>query len=175
MSAKKTPRRRKRGRNCLVNLVVLAVMVLCGGGAASVALTALGEPNNIRIDVRVPEQNPVAGQEFTIEVEIENVDLDPAVITAIGLEQDLLDGLRVARTDPAYRSVEERDYPIYGAWSEFKIQQTVAGGSTLLVTVNVTAPTAGTFAGDLTVWVEADVFGFKLAQARRETLEITVQ
>jgi hypothetical protein len=115
------------------------------------------------------------GETFTVELTIENVDLDAVNINGIGVDQSLLDGLSVEQMDPGYRTVEERNYPVYGHWNEYKLNSSIFGGEKLTVLVTFRATKAGQYSGDISVWVDSDVFGLTVSRARRATLDVSVQ
>jgi hypothetical protein len=163
-----------RRRGCWLIMIVGAALAVCGGAAVLLMTTVLGEPNEIRVDVQVMPDQPVAAQPFSVAVDIENVDLDPVTITGIGLDENLLDGLTLVSTDPLYRSSEDRSYPLIGNWTEYAFDQRLAGGETITVTLLLEAGTAGLYSGDVTVWIEADFLGLTLSRARRASLEIRV-
>jgi hypothetical protein len=149
-----------------------AALAVCVGVTVMLVVTALGEPNEIRVDLEVTPDQPVAAQPFSVVVDIENVDLDPVTIAGIGLDQDLLDGLTLVSTEPSYRSSEDHSYPFLGDWTEYAFDQRLSGGETFTVTLMLQAETAGLYSGDVTVWIETDFLGVTLSRARRAALEI---
>jgi hypothetical protein len=164
-----------RRRGCWWALLVLAVLVICLGGGAAILLTLAGQPNSIRVTVE-PGRNVVAvNDQFTVSLTIENVSLDAVTIDGIGLDNHLLDGASVTAMDPLYQSAEARNYPLYGKWTEYTLDQTLLGGEKLTATLTLTALRPGTYSGDLTVWVRSKLLGLPFSQARRATLEFKVQ
>ena len=166
------PRRR---RGCWWALLVLAVLAVCVAGGAAVLLTLAGQPNSIRVKAE-PDRDVVAvNDQFTVNVTIENVALDAVTIDGIGLDGHLLDGAAVTAMDPLYQSAEARNYPLYGKWTEYTLDQTLLGGEKLTATLTLTALRPGTYSGDLTVWVRSKLLGMPFSQARRATLAFKVQ
>ncbi len=166
------PRRR---RGCCLGLALLVTLAICVGFAVVLVAALRGAPNEIRTQVQVSQGSVASGDTFTIEISIENVNLDAVTITSVGLDDSLLDGFAVVSTDPPYRSVSKRDYPLLGAWHEYKLDQTLFGGDTLRVALNVQAVKQGSYSGDVTVWVEGNLLGVPFERARRDTLEFVVQ
>jgi len=165
-----------RRRGCWPLLWILTVLVICVGAVAGLLITLASEPNDIRVQLDTNRRTVAANEEFTIAVNVENVSLDPVALNGVGLDQSLLDGLSVVRSDPPFRSITERDYPIYGAWSEFSLDQDMAEGTVFTLTLTLTATQPGLYEGDVTVWIENDVLGIvPVSRARRAPLEIQVQ
>jgi hypothetical protein len=167
--------RPRRRRGCWWTLLVLAILVVCVGGGAAVLLTLAGQPNSIRVKVE-PDQNVVAvNDQFTVKLTIENVALDAVTIDGIGLDSHLLEGAAVTAMDPLYQAAQARNYPFYGKWTEYTLDQTLLGGEKLTATLTLTALHPGTYSGDLTVWVKSRLLGVPFSQARRATLAFKVQ
>jgi hypothetical protein len=123
-----------------------------------------------------PDRDAVSvNDQFTVSLTIENVSLDAVTIDGIGLDSHLLDGVSVMGMDPLYQSAETRNYPLYGKWTEYTLDQTLLGGEKLTATLTLTALRPGTYSGDLTVWVRSELLGMPFSQARRATLEFKVQ
>jgi hypothetical protein len=156
-------------------LAYLAVIVVIGGGVVGGLNILSGEPNEIRAQLEPAEMTVPVGDTFRVELTIENVDLDSVNINGIGVDQSLLDGLSVEQMDPGYRAVEERNYPVYGHWNEYKLDSSIFGGNKLTVLVTFRATKAGQYSGDVSVWVDSDVFGLTVSRARRAALDVSVQ
>lgn len=167
------PRARRRG--CWLFAAVVLLFVLCTVVALVALLTLLGETNAIRMTLNPARATVATGEVFTLSITIENVDLDEVQITGIGLDESLLDGMTVSATDPVYRSFEQRDIPLYGTWTEYKLDQTLLGGSTLTVTVQLQATEPGAYSGNVSVWIEGEEMGVSITRARRETFELEVR
>ena len=116
---------------------------------------------------------------MALNITIENVSLDAVHLNGVGLDSDLLAGLRLVQTlvdgEPQTLPVKERDYPVIGAWWEYGLDRAVAPGETLAVTFVLEAVTPGSYVGDVTTWVKSTPLGLPLVQARRESLDYAVQ
>jgi len=156
-------------------MLLLTLLILCLGGVGGVFLTLTGQPNEIRAKVTPATVAVAVSEEVTIELAIENVGLDTATISSIGVDQKLLDGVEVVSMTPAYRAARRRDYPLIGAWSDYKLDQQLFGGSVLTVTLVLRGVRPGTYGGDVTVWVESELFGLPFERARRESLNVEVR
>jgi hypothetical protein len=156
-------------------LAVVLVLAVIGGGVAGGLTILSGEPNEIRTTLEPQEITVAAGETFTVELTIENVDLDSVTITGIGIDQSLLDGMSLEQMDPGYRAVEERNYPVYGHWSEYKLNRAIFDGDKLTLILTFRAKTAGQYSGDVSAWVETKVMGLTASRARRAVLEVKVQ
>lgn len=168
------PRARRR-RGCWWALLALAILVICVGGGAAVLLTLVGQPNSIRVTAE-PDRDVVAvNDQFTVTLTIENVALDAVTVVGIGLDSRLLDGAAVTAMNPLYQAAEARNYPLYGKWTEYTLDQTLLGGEKLTATLTLTALHPGTYSGDLTVWIKNKLLGVSYSQARRATLAFTVR
>lgn len=168
------PPRRRRG--CWPLLLIVTVLVICVGAVLALLVTLAGEPNDIRIQLDTNRRTVATNEEFTVQVTVENVSLDPVTVNGVGLDRSLLDGLTLVRSDPPFTSITERDYPIYGAWSEYALAQDMPEGGVLTLTLTLTGAQPGLYEGDVTVWIENDVLGIvPVSRARREPLEIQVQ
>jgi hypothetical protein len=156
-------------------LAFVAVLVVIGGGIAGGLSILSGEPNEIRTKVEPAEITVAAGETFTVDLTIENVDLNSVNINNIGIDQSLLDGASVEQMDPAYRTVKERNYPVYGHWNAYQFDRTIFGGEKLTVAITFRAAKAGQYSGDVSVWIDNDVLGLTFSRARRVTLDVKVQ
>jgi len=74
-------------------------------------------------------------------------------ISGIGLGKNLLNGVSVEMIEPNYRAVKKHDYPVYGEWNEYALDQTLLGGEKMDITLTLKAVRPGTYSGDITVWV----------------------
>lgn len=167
------PRRRGCSMTMLVLLLVLAALVV----AALFYLS--GEPNTLAIDVN-PQANMITRSEsLVVNITVENVGLDPVTITGLGVDADLLDGAVVAETlinsQPVALAFEEKSYPLYGSWTEYALDWSLAGGATMDITLSLTSDEVGAYSGDISVWVEDDLLGLPLARAAREQLAFEVR
>lgn len=164
-------------RGCFISIVFLLVLVI----AALVALMLwLGsEPNGIRMRVKADRVRLAAGETITLNITIENVSLNPVHVNGVGLDSDLLAGLNLVQTlvgdEPQALPVEERDYPVIGAWWEYGLDRAIAPGEKLDVIFVLEAVTPGSYSGDVTTWVKSTPLGLPLVQARRESINYAVQ
>lgn len=156
-------------RRLAAYVTLLAALVAGGVGGYT---TLLSEPNEIRMNLDPATTTVTVGQEFTVSVEVENVDLDAIPLNAIGLEQSLLDGVEVVSIDPAYLKTEDKSIPVYGEWTEYQLGRNLSGGEKITITLTLRSKQAGLFSGNVTAWVTGDVFGMSMGRARRATLEI---
>ncbi len=172
----KPPRRRT---GCWILLVVLALLATCVGGIGAVILYLAGEPSEVEVEFAAGQDITLAAnaaEPATFAFTIENTNVDPITLTAIGLDTELLDGVAVVATTPAFRPPEERSYPLLGGdWMEYKYDRQLGGGSKLDVELQFKGLSPGSYSGDLTIWVESDILGFSITRARHYALDITVE
>lgn len=161
-------------KGCACLGIVLIVLVVCGVIFAAVS-HFIGQPNALRTSLASNTNDLTVGEALTVTLTVENVDVDAVTISGIGLGKSLLKGLSVESIEPRYRAIKKHDYPIYGEWSEYALDQTLLGGEKLDITLTLKAIQPGTYSGDITVWVESDFYGISMAQARRETLRLKVR
>lgn len=187
--------RRRSRRGCWIALIVLALLATCAGAIAAVLVFLASEPNEITVEVTSPRQLAfAAGSADTaaITLLIENDSLDAVTISAVGLDQSLLDGVAVSAiyvkdtpdpvnpdTDrPIRLSAKSRDFPLVGELEEYKLNQDMANGQKLYITLVVQPrpdpAAAGSYEGDVTIWVENEVLGLSLSRAWRETVTIQI-
>ena len=167
------PRRPRTG--CWLTVIALALLALLIGGVAAIALYWAGEPNNIHVTVTPSQIRLSAPEQVSFEVQIQNIGLDPVTVTGIGLEPELLAGARLLGSQPAYRSITERSYPVYGEWQEFRLDTLLAPGATLEVSFTLEGVQPGLYETDLTVWIESELLGVQVARAARTTLDVEVR
>lgn len=159
----------------VIGLVVVGALCACITGVVYFASSLVAETNTIRSTVEVEPPVVNVGDTITITAEVENVDLDAVSIRAVGLETDLLDGVEMVSMEPAFRSTEERSYPVVGDWTEYRISERVRGGDKLLIIITLQATQPGTYSGDLSVWVEEKTFGIDISRARHDKIEFEVR
>lgn len=164
-------------RGCFSSIVLLLILVIV---VLVVGLIWLGsEPNGIRTRVEADRRMLAVGETMALNVTIENVSLDPVLINGVGLERDLLGGLTLVQTlvDGAPQSlpVDERDFPIIGAWTEYSLDREISPGETMNVTFVLEAVEPGSYLGDVSTWVDTRPLGLPLVQARRESVDYAVQ
>ncbi|MBI5959141.1 MAG: hypothetical protein HY866_10425 [Chloroflexi bacterium] len=168
MSLLKNPR-------CCLAVLFLILLVVCGCVIGMTLLTLAGEPNAIRAHLEPDRLTAAANEQFTVILNIENVDLDKATINSIGLDSDITDGATLISMTPPYRKLQERDYPIFGKWTQYTLDQILLGGDKLEISLTFQAGQVGVYSGYVTVWVQNDLFGVPFEQARREALRFTVK
>jgi hypothetical protein len=156
-------------------LALLAAVVVIGGGVFGGLSILSGEPNEIRASLDPAAITVAAGETTTVELTIENVDLNTVKVNGIGVAKSLLDGVSVEQMDPGYRDVNTRNYPLVGNWTEYTLDRSIFGGEKLTVVITFQGKTAGQYSGDVSVWIESSVAGLKVSRARRVTLNVTVQ
>jgi hypothetical protein len=156
-------------------LALLAAVVVIGGGVFGGLSILSGEPNEIRASLDPAAITVAAGETTTVELTIENVDLNTVKVNGIGVAKSLLDGVSVEQMDPGYRDVNTRNYPLMGNWTEYTLDRSIFGGEKLTVVITFQGKTAGQYSGDVSVWIESSVAGLKVSRARRATLNVTVQ
>ncbi|MEW6578381.1 MAG: hypothetical protein AB1435_04210 [Chloroflexota bacterium] len=156
-------------------LGVLVVLTLCCLAIAAGLRSLAAEPNEIRATLDPARVTVSAGETFTVTLTIENVSLQAVRVTAIGLDEALGGALRVEATEPAFRGVRSRSYPLLGAWDEYTLDQRIFAGEKLPVTLTLTALQPGNTSGEVTVWVQDKLLGVSFERARRMTLDAAVQ
>jgi hypothetical protein len=161
-------------KGCACLGIVLLVLVICGVAVAA-ALHFVGQPNALRTSLASSTNDLTAGESLTVTITVENVDVDSVTIAGIGLGKSLLKGISLESITPNYRAIKKHNYPVYGEWSEYTLDQTLFGGEKLDITLTLKAVQPGTYSGDITVWVESDFYGISMAQAQRENLRVKVR
>jgi len=164
-----------RRRGCWGWLILLAALAVGGGGMGAVLLSVIGQPNSIRVRVEPDKTTLAVNESFTVKVTVENVDLEAVTLAGIGLEESLTGGLRVEGTEPPYRTAEAREYPVFGKWTEYRLDQTLLGGEKLVFTFTLTATQPGAYSGDVTAWIEDSLLGQSFERGRHAKLEFRVQ
>jgi hypothetical protein len=164
-------------RGCFSGIVLLLILVI-------VALVAVliwfgSEPNGIRTRVEADRTMLAIGETMALNVSIENVSLDAVLINSVGLERDLLNGLTLVQTlvdgTPQSLPVDERDFPVLGAWTEYSLDREIPPGETIDVTFVLEATEPGSYVGEVSTWVDVRPLGLPLVQARRESIDYAVQ
>lgn len=164
-------------RGCFSGIILLLILVI-------VALVAVliwfgSEPNGIRTRVEADRTMLAIGETMALNVSIENVSLDAVLINSVGLERDLLNGLTLVQTlidgTPQSMPVDERDFPVLGAWTEYSLDREIPPGETINVTFVLEATEPGSYMGEVSTWVDVRPLGLPLVQARRESIDYAVQ
>lgn len=164
-----------RRRGCWFGVLVMVLFAVGTGGIVAVLLTLVGEPGEIRVSAALDRDTVPPNETFTLTVEVENVDLDPVTLKAVGLDADLLGGATVTSVDAAAGDPAERSYPLLGDWTEYPLDRALRGGDKLAITITLVAATPGVYSGDVSVWVEGDLLGISTSRARRAAVEFDVQ
>jgi hypothetical protein len=159
------------GRGCAL-LLVLALIVIVLVAAALIYMQS--QTNDIRVQVTAPAQ-VAANDEFSVEVLIENVSLEPVTVTGISIDRSFLEGAEVVQTEPTYRTAGESSYPILGSWDEYSFGTEIPAGGRLVLTFMLRAESEpGVYSGELGVWVDTDSL-IPINRSRREVVEVEVQ
>jgi hypothetical protein len=151
--------------------VVLVVGTAAGAGGYSAWTSA---PNEIRLDVSLSSPTVAVNEPFTVEIEVENVTLDPVKINAVGLDQSLLDGVVVDQMS-VIAAGQETPQP-QGTWTDYALDHTLDGGGKLMIRYTLHAIQTGAYQGEANVWVDSEIaLGVTRSKARSESVEIQVQ
>jgi hypothetical protein len=161
---------------CVVILAIVVALVVIVGLIIGVVSVINGEPNEIRIKLSDERPQVASGDEFTIEIEIENVSTDTVRLVGVGVGEDLLDGLAIVRTEPAYSELKERKRLFSGEWSHLTFDQNIIDGVTSTINVTLRAEQSGAYKDEISVWVENDLlFGItSISRARKVDLRVDV-
>lgn len=161
-------------KGCILLIVPMSLLAACGLLIAA-GLHVGDEPDTLAVNVQITPDRIVAGQPFTLTVTVENQGENGVTIAGIGIDNDLLKGVDVQSSQPAYRGINGHNYPIYGKWQEYRLNKYMNTGDTLTVTFTLEGTQTGTYTGSLTVWIEDEVLGlFPLNRAWRDNIEISV-
>jgi hypothetical protein len=159
----------------LVGLLTVIIVGAAGGYGGYEMWT--GEPNEIRLYLDQSSYVVSVNEPFLLEVEVENVDVDIASdvhVNAVGLDQSLLNGLAVDDMTLIIAGQEIPQAP--GDWTDYKLDQSLAGGGKMTIRYTLRATQPGTYQGDVSVWVDSElVAGIERSKPRAETIRIQVQ
>ncbi|MBN1562955.1 MAG: hypothetical protein JXA10_03905 [Anaerolineae bacterium] len=159
-----------------MRLTALLVVITAGvaGGYGGYDMWT-SEPNEIRLYVDLSSPVVTTTETFTLEVEVENVDVDAQTavqVNAVGLDSGLLDHFIVTEVTMNGTPVNQTT----GNWSDYTLDQALAGGSKLKFQYTLRAIRPGTFTGKVSVWVDSEMIaGLERSKARTETIRIQVQ
>ncbi len=170
-------------------LVALFAFGTCGGFGAGFMNYMGGEPVGIDArDLRVNSQPYTesgavipANQAFSLEFDIKNQEVGkPNIqITGLGLDDKLTEGMAITALwidDVPVKLVEEsRSYPLMDKWKFYKLDREIPKDEGVRVRMEIMPGTAGTYDGELMIWVEGGFLGIPIERAAREPLQITVQ
>ncbi len=148
-----------------VILVILCVCVgiflLFGGGAVWKA--ANEGPQDIEISVDAPHQVK-PGEEFTIEVTLENLADEAQLLYSIDFTDEYLQAIDVVSTFPDYEVMN--DYKM-GDFRSYKFKREIDAGEELVVRIQLIGRVEGAFSGVLDVCVDD---GFRCETVTLNTL-----
>ena len=156
-----------------VGLLTVIIVGIAGGYSGYDMWTSA--PNEIRLDTILSAPAVAVNEAFTLEIEIENVDVSLEVqINAVGLERSLLNGLTVDSVIVINGGQEIAQSP--GNWADYKLDQSLAGGSKMRIRYTLHATQPGTYEGEVNVWVDSEMIaGVTRSKARSESVQIRVQ
>ena len=167
-------RKQRGGRSVLGLLTTIAIAVVAGVGGYDM-LTS--EPNEIRLFVNLSSPAIAANDSFTLDVEIENVDVDidsALQVNAVGLSQSLLNGVVV--DEMAVIVAGELSVQPPGDWTDYALDHDLIGGGKMTIRYTLRATQPGTYQGEVSVWVNSElVLGVTKSKARSESVQIRVQ
>ena len=148
-----------------VTLVILCICVgiflLFGGGA--VWRAANEGPQEIEISVDTPQQVKV-GEEFSIEVTLENLGDEAQLLYSIDFTDDYLQGIDVVSAFPDYEDMNEYGM---GNFRSYTFEREIDAGEELVVRIQLIGQVEGTFSGELDVCVDD---GFRCETVTLNTL-----
>ncbi len=158
--------------NRLVGSLIVVIGVVAGGLLGYRAYT--GEANTIRAEVTVEPASAPQGETLSLTVKIENVALETVTVRGISFSDTLATAATVTETQPITRAVQH--HPLLGgAWTEYTLNQPLAGGNTLEVTFTLQAAAEGIYSGEVYVWVEDSWLGLSHARAARVPLTLRIE
>ncbi len=152
---------------------LLAVIVVAGGGWLGYGAYT-GEANTVRVGVTVEPTSAPMGEAVTLTVSIENVSLDTVTVRGVSFSDDLASVVAVVTTQPITRTAEHT--PLLGQkWTEYTLNQPLAGGNSFEVVFTLQAAATGTYSGEVSVWVEDTFLGLSHAKAQRVPVTLRVE
>ena len=152
---------------------LIALIVIIGGGFFGYRAYT-GETNTVRAEVTVEPASAPVGETLMLTVSVENVSLDSATVRGISFSDDLAGAVSVLETQPITRTVEHK--PLLGsAWTEYTLNQPLAGGNTLEVSFTLQAAAEGIYSGEVSVWVEDSLLGLSHARAARVPVTLRIE
>jgi len=158
-----------------VVLFLLVIVLACLGLMLVAGYTLLSETNEVRVVLHSSADVIPQGQPFTVTVTIENVELDPVRVRAVGLGSRILEGASVTATEPALPEMQSRDWYVLGTWDDYATNKLVLGGDQMDVTFTLAATRPGSYSGNVTVWVENELLGVRYERPRHAKLEFKVE
>jgi hypothetical protein len=128
--------------------ICVGIFLLFGGGAVWKA--ANEGPQEIEISVDAPQQVKL-GEEFTIEVTLENQAVETQLLYSIDCTNDYLRGIDVVSTFPDYEDMSDYDM---GNFRSYRFEREIDAGEELVVRIQLIGQTEGAFSGELDVCVD---------------------
>ncbi len=161
---------------CVVILAIAIALIVVIGLVIGVKSLLTGEPNEIRVNLSDERPQVASGEEFIIEIEIENISTDTVRVVGVGVGEDLLDGLAIVQTEPTYLEIKERKRLLSGTWSHLEFDQKIIEGVTSTIKVTLRAEQPGAYKDEISVWVKNDLlFGItSISRARKVDLRVDV-
>jgi len=158
--------------NRLLGSLIAVVGVVAGGFLGYRTYT--DETNTIRAEVTVEPASAPLGETITLTVNVENVSLDTVTVRGISFSDDLAAAVTVTETQPITRTAEHS--PLLGQkWTEYTLNQPLAGGNALQVVFTLQAAAEGVYSGEVSVWVEDSFFGLSHARAARVPVTLRIE
>jgi len=111
-------------------------------------------PEGLSAAAELPRRARV-GEQVSLVVRITNSLDRPRTLTSTDLDEALVKGLEVVSVEPV--PIEKSDAAVLGTWV-FSHQRPIGPGETVTVTFALRAAMAGTFSGNVTVYVDGDHF-----------------
>ncbi|MBN2501632.1 MAG: hypothetical protein JXB38_12695 [Anaerolineales bacterium] len=141
--------------------ICLGLFLLFGGGA--VWRGANEGPQEIEISVDAPHQVKT-GEEFTVEVTLENLADDAQLLYSIDFTDDYLQGIDVVSTFPDY---EEMNAYEMGDFRSYMFEREIDAGEELVVRIQLVGQAEGAYSGEMDVCVDD---GFRCETVTLSTL-----
>ena len=134
--------------------VVIVILCICVGlfllfGGGAVFKAANEGPQEIDISADIPNQVK-SGEEFTIEVTLENRADDSQMLYSIDFTNSYLEGIDVLSAFPEYENVNNYEF---GDFRSYEFEREIDSGEELVVRLQMAALAEGDFSGELDVCV----------------------
>jgi hypothetical protein len=132
---------------CVAVCLIGGIVLLITGGA--LVRWVYQEPENINVEINTPIQVS-KGEEFMIEVRVENTGNDPQELDSIDIDSSYLEGIYISSTEPDYT-----DYSLYDLFESYYFERNIPANSSLSVKFYVEAVKTGDFAGEIDVCINS--------------------
>lgn len=141
-------------RGAIVLGVFLILPLIVVGTITGLTLINLvnQEPIDMSVEILAP-QTVAAGNEFTIEVIVENREQEPQILDSIDVGSTFSAGFEIREVIPPY----EYTSSMIAEFQSFFFKQEIEPGETLTVTFNAVATQAGEYAGEIAVCINTGV------------------